>query len=124
MEKFEGIQEGPLNLTRGERDGDIVIEFTGKSILRDPSEFLQPILFQVLEEAGEGGRRLVLDFRGLTYMNSSTFTPLIKLLERARTGDSKITVIFGSDQKWQAVSFAALTIFTTSDGRVAIEGQG
>lgn len=123
MDRFEGISEGPLTITRSEPDGQLVFEFSGKSILRDPTELLQPILFQILAEAEESRQRLVLDFRNLTYMNSSTFTPLVKTLEKARLGDSMVTVWYSSIQKWQAVSFTALTIFDTGDGRVVVEGR-
>lgn len=75
MEKFQGIQEGPLSIAREDAGKEIRLIFSGKSILRSPAEFLQPILLQVLGEATLNEKRLVLDFRQLTYMNSSTFTP-------------------------------------------------
>lgn len=123
MEKFEVREDGPLRIERTDGGDKVVLEFKGKSILRDPAEFLQPILFQMLDEIEQSGSRLVLDFRELTYMNSSTFTPLIKTLEKGRLGDFKITVLFSSDKRWQSVSFAALTIFETRDGRVSIESS-
>lgn len=121
MDKFTGIQEGALTIRR--EDGDaLTLVFEGKSILRDPMEFLQPILFRVLDEAIEAGTRLVLDFRPLEYMNSSTYTPLVKTLERARVGSGQLTVLYDEALKWQSVSFSALAIFVTSDGRVAVTG--
>lgn len=123
MSRFDGIQEGPLTIRREEVTKDLVLVFEGKSILRDPAEFLQPILIQVLDEADAEGKRLILDFSSLTYMNSSTYTPLVKTLERARLGNSQITVLYDADQKWQSVSFVALTIFATGDGRVAVVGK-
>lgn len=123
MNKFEGVQEGPLTIQREETSEDLTLVFEGKSILRDPTEFLQPILLQVVEEIDAEGKRLVLDFSGLAYMNSSTFTPLVKTLERARLGRSRMTVLYDADQKWQSVSFSALKIFTTDDGRVAVVGK-
>ena len=80
-------------------------------------------MIQVLDEADAEGKRLILDFSSLTYMNSSTYTPLVKTLERARLGNSQITVLYDADQKWQSVSFVALTIFATGDGRVAVVGK-
>ena len=123
MERFEGIEEGPLTISRSDFDGGVKLIFQGKSILRDPAELLQPVLFQMLEDGDRDGTRLVLDFRGLTYMNSSTFTPLVKVLEKARLGESKVTVLYDSEQKWQSVSFTALVIFDTGDGRVSVRGQ-
>ena len=123
MNKFGGVQEGPLTIRREETSGDLTLVFEGKSILRDPTEFLQPILLQVVEEIDAEGKRLVLDFSDLAYMNSSTFTPLVKTLERARLGRSRMTVLYDADQKWQSVSFSALKIFTTDDARVAVVGK-
>ena len=123
MNKFEGVHEGPLTIRREETSEDLTLVFEGKSILRDPTEFLQPILLQVVEEIDAEGKRLVLDFSDLAYMNSSTFTPLVKTLERARLGRSRITVLYDADQKWQSVSFSALKIFTTDDARVAVVGK-
>ena len=123
MSQFEGVQDGPLTIRREEITDDLVLIFEGKSILRDPAEFLQPILIQVLEEADAESKRLVLDFSGLTYMNSSTYTPLVKTLEKARLGQSRITVLYDAAQKWQSVSFVALTIFATGDGRVSVVGK-
>lgn len=123
MSQFEGVQDGPLTIRREEITDDLVLVFEGKSILRDPAEFLQPILIQVLDEADADDKRLVLDFSGLTYMNSSTYTPLVKTLEKARLGKSRITVLYDAAQKWQSVSFVALTIFATGDGRVSVVGK-
>ena len=123
MSQFEGVQDGPLTIRREEITDDLVLIFEGKSILRDPAEFLQPILIQVLDEADAESKRLVLDFSGLTYMNSSTYTPLVKTLEKARLGQSRITVLYDAAQKWQSVSFVALTIFATGDGRVSVVGK-
>lgn len=123
MNKFEGVQEGPLTIRREETAEDLILVFEGKSILRDPTEFLQPILLQVVEEIDAEGKRLVLDFSSLAYMNSSTFTPLVKTLERARLGSSRMTVLYDADQKWQSVSFSALKIFATDDDRLAVVGK-
>jgi hypothetical protein len=123
MEKFNGITEGPLSISRNDDEETLVLSFTGKSILRDPTELLQPNLFLVLDEVEETGKTLVLDFTELSYMNSSTFTPLVKTLEKARRGTCRVRVLYDESQKWQSVSFAALTIFNTTDGRVQVEGK-
>ncbi len=105
------------------RDDDaIVVHFLGKSMLRDPNEFVMPILLRTLGEANGEGKRLVMDFRDLLYMNSSTLTPVIKILERARVGTGEVTVAYRKALKWQDISFSALTIFQTQDRRILIEG--
>ncbi len=122
MKRFNGIEDGPLKVIRKDGENQISVFFSGKSIVRDPSELLQPALFELLEEAEDTGSRLVLDFSSLEYMNSSTFTPLVKTLERARLGKASVTVIYDQNAKWQTVSFTALMIFDSDDGRVTVKG--
>jgi len=55
-------------------------------------------------------------------MNSSTITPIIKILERAKRGSTHVTVLYDKSLKWQDLIFSALTIFTTKDKRVEIRG--
>jgi hypothetical protein len=56
-------------------------------------------------------------------MNSSTITPIIKTLERAKRGKTRVTVTYLKSLKWQDVIFSALEIFRTKDGRVEIKGS-
>lgn len=105
------------------KPGETSILFLGKSILENPGNFILPILMESLEEVLHSGKRLVLDFRELTYMNSSTLTPIIKILERVRIAGGEITLRYRKSQEWQHVSFSALSIFLTPDGRIAIDGQ-
>ena len=62
-------------------------------------------------------------FAFLEYMNSSTITPVIKVLERAKRGTMNVTVLFDASRKWQDLSFSALKIFETEDKRVVIKGN-
>jgi hypothetical protein len=55
-------------------------------------------------------------------MNSSTITPIIKVLERGKKGKNKITVIYEKSLRWQEVNFSALKIFETTDQRIEIKG--
>jgi hypothetical protein len=55
-------------------------------------------------------------------MNSSTITPIIKVLERAKRGTTPISLLYQRAVKWQDLSFSALGIFETKDRRVTIEG--
>lgn len=100
----------------------ITVKFFGKSILRDPNEFVMPILLGILSEANESKSRVVLDFQKLDYMNSSTLTPVIKVMERARVGDGKMTLVYKQSLRWQDISFSALVIFQTKDQRIEIRG--
>jgi len=122
MESSETYRDGPLEIQQEAHDDSVTLAFSGKSILRDPAEFVLPILLGAMKQAFDQEKRLVLDFRHLSYMNSSTFTPIIKVLEKARVGSGSVSVLYDKRLKWQDVSFTALTIFATSDGRIQIRG--
>lgn len=121
--KKEILNEGALKIEEHRSETELILALSGKSIIRDPTETLLPIFVAGLGNAEAAGARLVLDFRSMTYMNSSSFAPVIKVLEQARTGTAPVSVIYSSDQQWQELSFAAMAIFKTPDGRVAITGM-
>jgi len=122
METVQTYTNDQMRIDVSHESGAIVVRFHGKSMLRDPNDFLMPILLRVLGEANTERKRLQLDFRSLAYMNSSTMTPVIKVLEQARVGDGMVTVMYRKALKWQDISFSALVIFQTPDGRIEIQG--
>lgn len=122
MAKVQTFTNSQLTIEVSDDDKAITMQFLGKSILRDPNDFMMPILLRTLGEAISARKRIVMDFRSLSYMNSSTLTPVIKILERARVGEGQITVAYRKSLKWQDISFSALVIFQTPDGRIVIEG--
>lgn len=100
----------------------IVITWLGRSVDREPGRFITPILARALKEGSGAGKQIVMDFRGLEYMNSSTITPVIKALDRAKRGEVKMVVLYDRSLKWQDLNFSALRIFETGDKRVEIKG--
>ena len=111
-----------LTLEVVEEDDSISVQWLGKSSDRDPGKFITPILSSMLERGGNGTKRIVLDFQKLLYLNSSTITPIIRLLDEARRGSHRITVTYQKATKWQDLSFSALQIFKTKDERIQILG--
>jgi len=104
-----------------ESPAEILFQFRGKSVDRDPGGFLTPLLQESLGKAG--ARRIVLNFVDLEYMNSSSVTPIIKLLNEIKAGTQSIRVVFAKAKKWQELSFSALKVFQTRDGRIEVVGQ-
>lgn len=115
----ESFQQGELKLDLR----DSILTLTGRSTARDPGNFLGPILTNAFKQAIAAGKALVLDFRKLEYMNSSTITPVIRLLHEAKKGSGKVTITYDGKSRWQDLSFSALTIFTTEDKRIEIRGE-
>ena len=122
MDTIQTYTHDQLRVDVSRENGIIFVRFHGKSMLHDPNDFLMPILLRTLGEANTERKRLQLDFRSLAYMNSSTMTPVIKVLEQARVGDGMVTVMYSKTLKWQDISFSALVIFQTPDGRIDIQG--
>lgn len=122
MNHPESFENNLLKITLDETETSIEVKWHGKSVERDPSIFIMPILLKVLEMSGESGKTIKIDFTELEYMNSSTITPIIKILERAKRGQTRLKVIYKKTLKWQDLSFSALELFQTKDQRVEIKG--
>jgi hypothetical protein len=114
---------GALTLDLRDEGPDVVVEWSGRSIAREPGVFILPVLTQAMEIAQKQRKRAVFDFRTLVYLNSSTITPLVRVLEQAKKSGARLTVRYKNELKWQALAFSALYLFCTDDGRVAIEGN-
>jgi hypothetical protein len=115
--------QGELTLELTRSGSELRLAWQGKSAERDPSRFLVPILEQAMEIARNGKLPLVLDFSALDYMNSSTFTPVVKALDESRRLSVPVVLEYSLSRKWQALSFSALRTFETLDGRIKVRGK-
>lgn len=122
MKKPELFTNKFLTIQVVEHENSIDVSWKGKSVDREPSKFISPILVKVLEMAGDLNKRIIMDFQSMSYMNSSTITPIIKILEKAKNGMTKITIFYQKSLKWQELNFSALEIFKTKDNRLEIKG--
>lgn len=122
MPKPKTYTSSLLSIRVTEDSQAITAIWTGKSIEREPGKFITPLLVRLVKRCSEQNRRLLLDFQSIAYMNSSTITPIIKILERAKRGSSRVTVIYDGSSKWQELIFSALTIFSTDDDQVELQG--
>jgi hypothetical protein len=123
MGKKESFVSNLLRIEVQEDNDAIVAHWSGKSVDRNPGKFIAPILVGLLKKSSDLKKRIILDFQKLDYMNSSTITPVIKILERAKRGKAQVTVLYKKLVKWQELSFTALEIFQTRDKRVEIKGM-
>jgi hypothetical protein len=104
------------------QDDAVRIAWKGRSTARDPVVFIGPVLADVLARSADGQKQIVLDFQGLEYMNSSTITPVIRILHEAKKGRARVLVLYQRAAKWQELSFSALMMFETPDKRIEIRG--
>ena len=118
----ETFTNSTLSLTVSEEPATISVVWKGRSTSRDPAEFLIPILTRALDRASEIKRPLTLDFTGIEYFNSSTITPVIRLIEEAKRRGASLVVRYDKKLRWQDLSFSALQVFHTGDERIRIVG--
>ena len=122
MAETQVFEQNLLKIHLTDGSDSIHIGLTGKSVERDPGKMITPILLNALKNTGEENRHIILNFCQLDFMNSSTITPIIKILDRAKRGNNRLTVLYNKALKWQALSFSALEIFETRDKRIEIKG--
>jgi hypothetical protein len=119
---LETYKADTLTLELREEEGAVYVVWTGRSTGRDPGPFIVPVLQKAIEMVRENSKPLILDFQNIAFMNSSTLTPIIRLLERARRSVSTIRILYKRELKWQELNFSALEVFQTPDQRIEIRG--
>ncbi|HZA50479.1 MAG TPA: hypothetical protein VE549_07050 [Myxococcaceae bacterium] len=118
----ENFNDGPLVLRLYETAEMVCLEWRGQSMAREPGKFLLPVLSKALDWGLQRDKPLVIDFQQLEYLNSSTITPVIRILEHARRGHSRVRIVYNKSLKWQSLSFTALELFKTPDARIDVRG--
>lgn len=109
MSEIKTYEENRLKLEVNYGESEILIKWLGESKDREPTKFLSPI-FDAIYTRNQT-KPLIMDFSQFEYMNSSTVTPIVKQLERAKKENRKVTIRYKKGLKWQELSFAALRVF-------------
>jgi hypothetical protein len=117
----EKFSSNHLTLEKIVDEPSITIRFIGRSNERNPSKFIYPILSDAFDQSTTDRKDIILDFMDLEYMNSSTITPILKILDKVkREGTYQLTIMYNQSLKWQDLSFSALKIFETKDKKITI----
>ena len=119
---FQTFRQNALTLELHEDESAVSVVWSGRSTGREPGPFIVPVLTRAVEMGRAQNKPLVLDFQSMAYMNSSTITPIIRLLGKAMRTISSVRVVYKKDLKWQELSFTALEVFQTPDQRIEICG--
>ncbi len=119
----ETVSEKALSLELSDQGPEVVVRWLGRSTARDPRLFLKPVLERMLAASLSQKKTLVLDFRGLEYLNSSTITPVVRLLQQAMASDGRVIVRYRDDLQWQRLNFSALKVLQGDGRTVTIEGD-
>ena len=124
MNNTERFTSHLLTLDKIVDEPSITIRFIGKSNERNPSKFIYPILADALDQSAHSNKDIVLDFVDLEYMNSSTITPILKILDKVKREEKyRVTIVYRQSLRWQDLSFSALKIFESRDNRIRITGR-
>jgi len=115
-------EHGKLTLEIKESQNNITIQWLGKSTDREPALFLAPVLNEVIEKAVTSNKILIMDFAALEYMNSSTITPIVRLLSHLDKSLASVQIFYNKNLRWQALNFSALQVLNTRDPRIVITG--
>lgn len=109
MSETKTYEENRLKLEVKYGESEITINWLGESKDREPTKFLTPIFDAIYTR--NTSKPLIMNFTKFEYMNSSTVTPIVKQLERAKKENRKVTIQYKKGLKWQELSFAALKVF-------------
>ncbi len=97
------------------------IFWRGISDNRDPYSIIDGYFTKVLDELKN--KELEIDFVELQYMNSSTVTPIIKLIRDLNNNAVKTTVFYDKNLNWQLASFRALETIAKTLNHITIKGK-
>ena len=122
MAKVETHKSNLLTLEVEESDTAVNIKWIGKSADRTPGVFINPILNDALIKSSAANKELMMDFKDLEFMNSSSIAPIVKILDRAKRGTNRVVILYRKSLNWQELSFSALVVFQTKDERIQIKG--
>ncbi len=105
---------------RVEAPDKVELFFCGRSNARQPIDVLGPYFGQWLDRAASRSSKLVVRFEELEYMNSSTISALIHLIQGAKARQLKLELSYAPAKKWQKLSFDALRIFQKQDVNLSL----
>ena len=94
----------------------------GECDFRDPTEALGPTLRGVLPELRD--RRLVLDFRGLNFMNSSSVSPILMFIKAACSRGIPVHLVYNVNLSWQRTTASSMRALSRSLRNLSVELQG
>ena len=97
-----------------------VVRWTGASDLRDPQAFIQPIVDYMIDQLKS--KSVTIDFTGLSFMNSSTVSPIIRMLKSLNANAVDTRVEFSSAD-WQQTHLRCLRTICRLLDHVTIIGR-
>jgi len=100
----------------------LLVNWQGKSDARNPGEFISPILHRCCTIARESSLSIHMNFVNMDMMNSSSISPLIKMLTEAKKSGQYVVLQYDEDSRWQRLNFNALKALQTPGKEISICG--
>lgn len=122
MNKLKTHKSNLLTIEIEEKENAIQMSWIGMSADRTPGVFLNPIIKDIIDISETRNKEIIMDFKKLEFMNSSTVAPIVKVLDRVKRNSHKFTIRYCKNTNWQELSFSALMVFQTTDERIKILG--
>jgi len=104
-----------------EDGAETILQWQGTSTAREPASVINPYVDKIVPLLKS--KTVRLDFTKLQYMNSSTVTPIIRLIRLFDSEGIKTTVIYDKSSKWQQASFKALETLARMLDNIHVLGQ-
>lgn len=89
-----------------------LLMWSGECDFRNPAEVLTPALTSYAQSLKEGP--VVLDFRGLVFMNSSSVTPILAFVKSLCSRGIPVHLIYNSDVSWQRITASSMRTIATA----------
>lgn len=89
-----------------------LLMWSGECDFRNPAEVLTPALSNYGLSLKEGP--VVLDFRGLVFMNSSSVTPILAFVKSLCTRGIPVHLIYNTDVSWQRITASSMRTIATA----------
>lgn len=103
---MDNFKEDNLEIIVDSVGSTVVVCWKGRSDARDPNSTISPFLIKLIPDLV--GKEVTIDFLLLEYMNSSTVSPILKMINELENHNVKSVVYYDENLKWQVASFKAL----------------
>lgn len=97
---------GLLKIHETHDGSHVILEWEGKSVDKNPGDFINPILARIAEYPDI--KKIEVDLTQLQQMNSSTMPSLIIFMKNLERNSVAADFIYSPDSEWQRISLQML----------------
>lgn len=116
---MKNLEHEELQITIKKNEGVITVKWLGNSRSLDTINTLNSYLDSLLEVIEK--EKLVIDFRSLKSMNSSTIIPVLMFFKKLNKKGIETKVLYDTTSDWQMASFIPLQTMIKSYHYISFE---